>query len=56
MKSGLNTLYAICLLIFFSACSEKERADAYGQFEAKDLLISAETAGVLENFEVEEGI
>ncbi|MEX0769961.1 MAG: HlyD family efflux transporter periplasmic adaptor subunit [Balneolaceae bacterium] len=37
------------------ACSVEDRSDAYGQFEADEVVISSETQGTLLQFQVEEG-
>ena len=39
----------------FSCNNEKELVDAYGNFEAIEVIVSAETAGVIENFALQEG-
>ena len=46
----------VSVLVGLAACSTgDERADAYGNFEATDVLISAETAGRLLSLDIEEG-
>jgi HlyD family secretion protein len=53
MKS--NTLIIIATLLL-SGCSNKtEQADAFGNFEATEVMISAETSGRILQFEVVEG-
>ena len=47
-------LIAVSAIIFIG-CSSDELSDAYGQFEADEVLISAETTGKLLSFEVQEG-
>lgn len=37
------------------SCTENDLSDAYGQFEADEVVISAETSGRLLSFEIEEG-
>lgn len=52
----LKHLTLITFVLFFTAsCSEETESDAYGQFEAEEIVISAETNGTLLNFNVEEG-
>lgn len=52
----LKQLILISLvLILFVSCSDEAESDAYGQFEAEEIVISAETNGRLLNFSVEEG-
>lgn len=41
--------------ILFVSCTSDELSDAYGQFEAVEVLISAETTGKLLNIDVKEG-
>ena len=44
------------LAITFSACTpEATPADAYGNFEANEVVVSAEASGKLLNFRVQEG-
>ncbi|UYQ94376.1 HlyD family efflux transporter periplasmic adaptor subunit [Chitinophaga horti] len=53
MKSIINTIVALVLL---SACGNNEReADAYGNFEATEVIVSAEGTGKLTTFNIEEG-
>ncbi|MCK9617212.1 MAG: HlyD family efflux transporter periplasmic adaptor subunit [Lentimicrobiaceae bacterium] len=48
-------LYFI-FITFLSSCSlEKEKSDAYGNFEATEITISAEATGKLLKFNIEEG-
>ncbi|MDX1641832.1 MAG: HlyD family efflux transporter periplasmic adaptor subunit, partial [Balneolaceae bacterium] len=42
-------------LVFTASCSNETESDAYGQFEAEEIVISAEANGRLLNFDVEEG-
>lgn len=48
------TLIGLSLALFVS-CSDETESDAYGQFEADEIVISAEANGRLLNFDVEEG-
>ena len=46
----------ISIAAIFSACEEKlETADAYGNFEAREIIVSSEMSGRLTQFNVEEG-
>jgi len=48
-------LFALVILLF-SACEEQlETADAYGNFEAREIIVSSEMSGKLMQFNVEEG-
>lgn len=38
------------------SCNNTEKSDAYGQFEADEITISAEASGTLQQFDVKEGI
>ncbi len=53
----MNRTIISCIIgIFLSGCSNNEQAaDAYGNFEAVDVLVSAEGQGKLLSFDVEEG-
>jgi HlyD family secretion protein len=51
-----RVLYLLSLLIFLSACQEYASvSDAYGNFECEEIIISSETAGILQDFRVSEG-
>ncbi len=53
MKTRLLIIIAIILL---AGCKNKtEKADAYGNFEATEVIISAETNGRILQFDPEEG-
>lgn len=46
----------LLLLLLTTACQEPvETADAYGNFEAREIIVSAEAAGKILRFDVEEG-
>ncbi|MEJ2593891.1 MAG: HlyD family efflux transporter periplasmic adaptor subunit [bacterium] len=49
-------LFTVILLTTFSSCNRNGNlSDAYGNFEATELIVSAESAGELIRFEIEEG-
>lgn len=51
-----NALILLSLLVFCFSCEEQtDLADAYGNFEAQELVISAEANGKLIRFDLEEG-
>ncbi|WP_341840433.1 HlyD family secretion protein [Chitinophaga caseinilytica] len=51
-----TTIAAVLSLAFLAACSSKENgADAYGNFESTEVIVSAEATGRLLRFDVEEG-
>jgi HlyD family secretion protein len=51
-----NTLIIIAAVLI-TACNKKtDQADAYGNFEATEVIVSAETSGRIINFDPEEGI
>ncbi|MDZ7719336.1 MAG: HlyD family efflux transporter periplasmic adaptor subunit [Balneolaceae bacterium] len=52
LKKWSLTLLGLMVLI---SCSEENGSDAFGQFEADDVIISAEVNGRLLNFDIEEG-
>lgn len=41
--------------LFFAGCSQDHKSDAYGQFEAEEIIISAQNSGILLHLNVEEG-
>ena len=45
----------IFILLLFSCSSNDEKSDAYGNFLAKEILISAEASGKIIQFDVEQG-
>jgi HlyD family secretion protein len=54
----MKTLQVICILgatMLASCSSNKEKSDAYGTFEATEITISAENAGKMIQFNIEEG-
>ncbi|WP_196892110.1 HlyD family secretion protein [Aureivirga marina] len=53
-KSYFSILFALFFLVLIS-CNRKQKADAYGNFEATSVLISAQGNGQLKQFEIEEG-
>lgn len=55
---GQNTLFALCLPILglLASCTgDANKFDASGSFEAVETIVSAEAAGVLKSFDIEEG-
>ena len=53
MKAKIVSLIVVVLV---TACSKKDdKSDAYGNFEATEVVISAEAQGVLQEFIIEEG-
>lgn len=56
MKNLKTILYLSGLVIFNTSCDESgSRADGYGNFEAREISISAEGNGKLLSFDIEEG-
>ncbi len=54
LKNG--TLAFICLIfLVFASCSKESKYDASGTFETEETIISAEAAGTLKSFTVDEG-
>ena len=49
------TIILSCLTLLYSCNNEKMNADASGAFEAEETIISAEAAGTLKEFKVQEG-
>ncbi len=50
-----HILYGIITLFFMSCLGNDQRADAYGNFEAVDILVAAENSGQILSLDVEEG-
>ncbi|MEO1021866.1 MAG: HlyD family efflux transporter periplasmic adaptor subunit [Bacteroidota bacterium] len=55
MKNYLYTLGACLGMLVCTSCTNGESADAYGNFEATTITISAEGTGVLTEFRLNEG-
>jgi len=51
-----NTFYLILLLILSLACSRNERSDAYGNFEAIEVIVSSQANGQILSLNIEEGM
>ncbi|MFA7360241.1 MAG: HlyD family efflux transporter periplasmic adaptor subunit [Candidatus Kapaibacterium sp.] len=52
-----NILSIIIILFFLSGCSnDKQKSDAFGNFEATETIVSSESSGKLDEFNVEEGM
>ena len=51
-----SKLYLILILLLLAACNGNDNgSDAYGNFEAREIIVSAESQGKLLQFNVEEG-
>lgn len=44
------------LMMVLTGCGTQQKSDAYGQFEADEVTISAEASGILKSFSVKEGM
>ncbi len=52
-----NIFKHIIILFFSTGCSnDKQKSDAYGNFEATETIVSSESSGKLNEFNVEEGM
>jgi HlyD family secretion protein len=51
-----NTFYLFLLLMLVMACNRNERSDAYGNFEAIEVIISSQANGQIINLTIEEGM
>ncbi|MFA5011730.1 MAG: HlyD family efflux transporter periplasmic adaptor subunit [Ignavibacteria bacterium] len=52
-----NIISIIIVLLFLSGCSnDKQKSDAFGNFEATETIVSSESSGQLNEFHVEEGM
>ena len=56
MKNVTKTLFLISIVILMSSCAQEEKADAYGNFEDDAVVVSAENAGKLIYYKVDDGI
>ena len=55
IKTVLSTLL-IAVLIVTSSCSDRNnKSDAYGTFEATEIIVSSEAMGKVLQFNIEEG-
>jgi len=52
---NIVSVLALCSLVLLSCKEEKNDADAYGNFESTDQIVSAESSGKMISFSVEEG-
>ncbi|MDD3860377.1 MAG: HlyD family efflux transporter periplasmic adaptor subunit [Bacteroidales bacterium] len=55
MKKNILVVIVLMNLLLFSCSSNSDKADAYGNFEAEETIISAEVNGKLLEFAVNEG-
>ena len=55
MKSIKIIISTILLSLFFVACTTEDKADGYGNFEATEIIVSAEANGRLEYLDIKEG-
>jgi len=56
MKTIIKTAIVILSIGIFGSCKEEKTADAYGNFEDDAVIVSAENAGKLINYKVDEGL
>lgn len=54
MKKELIILVSISIF-GFTSCSDDDKADGYGNFEATEIIISSEAQGKIKNFNIQEG-
>ena len=55
MKTILKPLILLLGIVLLNACTPEENPDAYGNFEDDAVVVSAENAGKLVSYQVEEG-
>ena len=53
MKSTTYLSFLLCAIVF--ACTQQKEADAYGNFEATETIVSAEANGKIKSFLISEG-
>jgi HlyD family secretion protein len=51
-----NILFPVIFLILTLSCSRNERSDAYGNFEAIEVILSSQANGQILNLNIEEGM
>lgn len=52
----MKKIYLLAIPLFFAACNGSDnRSDAYGNFEAKEIIVSAEAQGKILELNIEEG-
>lgn len=52
----MKKIYLLAIPLFFAACNGNDNgSDAYGNFEAKEIIVSAEAQGKILEFKIEEG-
>ena len=52
----MKKIYLLAIPLIFTACNNSENgSDAYGNFEAKEVIVSAEAQGKILQFNIEEG-
>ncbi len=56
MKRTIFQILSFTVAVFFAACSsQEEKSDAYGNFEAREIMVSAQSQGELTELQVQEG-
>lgn len=55
IKNGNLAVLLLMLIVLISACSDNDKSDAYGQFEATETVISSKSSGELLAFSISEG-
>jgi len=57
MNNPLSLCISVCTMFIVLSCGKSShQADAYGNFEADEIIVSAQSQGVLLSFDVKEGI
>ncbi len=56
-KKIYTPIFPIIAVLFLAVgCGQEQTSDAYGQFEANEVTVSAEASGILKSFTVQEGL
>ncbi|UCG28482.1 MAG: HlyD family efflux transporter periplasmic adaptor subunit [Bacteroidales bacterium] len=55
MKITKITLFIVTGLVFHTCVTNDDVADAYGNFEAREIIVSAEASGMIMDLDIEEG-
>lgn len=56
MKKATGLIPALALLGLLSGCGKNDRSDAYGNFEATEVVVASEAAGRLVKYDIDDGM
>lgn len=55
LRNVIKGILSLSLVIFLHACGSKDKFDASGNFEAREIMVSAQANGEIKNFQISEG-